>query len=102
MVRSLNRLPKCPLIQKANHDQKRGGSKQRETYKGDEERSQSLESGWTRSRFFAMGLADSAGAPSPEIGERVPLGGTGIRISSGDPGIISGAKPGILTRFASF
>ena len=44
---------------------------------------------------LGMGLAGSAGVPRPDRGESVPLGGTGIRISSGDPGIISGARPGM-------
>jgi hypothetical protein len=43
--------------------------------------------------------------PSPErldIGLASPLGGTGIRISSGEPGMMSLGMPGIGIRFASF
>lgn len=48
------------------------------------------------------GLAGSAGVPSPDIGLKVPLGGTGILMSSGEPGTISGATPGMKMRLASF
>jgi len=48
------------------------------------------------------GFTGSAGVPIPDIGLRVPLGGTGILISSGEPGIISGARPEIMMRLASF
>jgi hypothetical protein len=48
------------------------------------------------------GLASSAGVPIPENGEATPLGGTGIRMSSGEPGTISCGSPGIQMRFASF
>jgi len=47
-------------------------------------------------------VAGSAGVPSPDIGLTVPLGGTGIRISSGEAGMISGFNPGMYIRFASF
>lgn len=43
-----------------------------------------------------------AGVPSPSIGVIAPLGGTGIRRSSGLPGTSSGARSGILIRLASF
>lgn len=47
-------------------------------------------------------LAPSCGLPSPPgIGVTIPLGGTGILISSGEAGIISGGRSGILMRFAS-
>jgi hypothetical protein len=47
-------------------------------------------------------VAGSAGVPSPDNGLTNPLGGTGMRISSGEPGIISGWMSGILMRLASF
>jgi hypothetical protein len=43
-----------------------------------------------------------AGVPMPDKGLIKPFDGTGIRISSGDPGIIFSATPGIMIRFASF
>jgi len=45
-----------------------------------------------------------AGVPSPDpgIGLTKPLGGTGILISSGEEGMISGARPGISICLASF
>lgn len=46
--------------------------------------------------------AGSAGVPSPSIGEAIPLGGTGILISSGEPGTISSARSGMGIRFPSF
>lgn len=47
----------------------------------------------------------SIGLDIPGIGLRVPLGGmlgTGIRMSSGEPGIILGSRPGMWILFASF
>jgi hypothetical protein len=44
----------------------------------------------------------SAGVPSPDNGLMNPLGGTGMRISSGEPGIMSICTSGILIRLASF
>jgi hypothetical protein len=49
-----------------------------------------------------IGVAGSAGVPSPDKGLMNPLGGTGMRISSGEPGIMSMWTFGILMRFASF
>ncbi len=47
-------------------------------------------------------VAAICGLPSPPgMGVIIPLGGTGILIFSGDAGIISGGKSGILMRFAS-
>jgi hypothetical protein len=43
-----------------------------------------------------------AGVPIPDKGLTRPLEGTGILISSGDPGMIFSATPGIIIRFASF
>lgn len=43
-----------------------------------------------------------AGVPIPDNGLTNPLGGTGILISSGEPGIKAGATPGTLIRLASF
>lgn len=51
---------------------------------------------------MVTGLTGSAGVPIPDMGLRVPLGGTGILMSSGEPGIMSGARSGILMRLASF
>jgi hypothetical protein len=48
------------------------------------------------------GFVGSAGVPMPDNGETTPLGGTGILISSGEPGTISCGSPGIWIRFASF
>jgi hypothetical protein len=51
---------------------------------------------------FDMDVAGSAGVPSPDKGLMNPLGGTGMRMSSGEPGIMSIWTSGILMRFASF
>lgn len=45
---------------------------------------------------------ESAGVPIPVRGLTTPEGGTGILMSSGDPGIIFSATPGMMIRFASF
>ena len=70
---------------------------------------QSLESGFSLEVILARGLAFSvggvpfiAGVPSPDRGLTKPLGGTGMRISSGEPGIIEGLRSGTWIRLASF
>lgn len=45
---------------------------------------------------------ERAGVPKPVRGLTTPEGGTGILMSSGDPGMIFSATPGIVIRFASF
>ena len=49
-------------------------------------------------------LMCSAGVamPEPGMGLTTPLSGTGILISSGEPGMISGARPGMWMRLAMF
>jgi hypothetical protein len=51
---------------------------------------------------FVIEFTGSAGVPIPDKGLTKPLGGTGMRMSSGEPGIISGMMSGIWMRLASF
>jgi hypothetical protein len=46
-------------------------------------------------QFVESELTGSAGVPRPERGLTTPDGGTGILMSSGEPGIMSGARPGM-------
>jgi len=45
-------------------------------------------------------LATMRGVPSPDIGEMVPEGGTGMLMSSGDFGMRCAGKPGMWMRWA--
>ena len=79
----------------SEHDMKINPTKAMSTILGYFQRISSLWSG-------KSGLTCSAGVTMPESGETTPLGGTGIRISSGEPGTISCESPGMGMRFASF
>jgi hypothetical protein len=48
------------------------------------------------------GKPGSAGVPRPDRGDTKPLGGTGILMSSGDPGMRASGRPGMKIRLASF